>query len=574
MRFLPYIIILLLISCSVSPDREALSEARQLIDSNPDSSLSILRSIEMNVAHYLKGDRMEFYLLKAEAMNKSFIPMDTIQFMPRILDYYKSHGNELQLIKSYYLLGCVYRDRGNSPVALKYFLDATRTADSANNKDESKLLSRIYGQIAMLFHQQRIPGRELEALHKCKLYSLLCGDTLTAIQSIEYQGFAYAIMNKKDSAIIFAKRAYSDYRRIGKYNYAASSLGPIIAYYIDHDSLDIAKKYIDYYITFSGLFDSKTGMKQGHEMFYQILAKYYERKEQLDSAKFFYQKLIYSSTDVCSRESGYHGLLRVFTYLHNSDSIVKYANLCVEANDSANIIHSAKEINRTQALYDYSESQEVARQKKIEANRLKFMVIILIIIFCTAILLIILRIKHIKYKNKEEIREINTSYSETIIKYTMALTERKNLESDFRKVKADKDAEIEELKKLLATFSEFSNKDKWDAEQLLLDHEVVLRIHKHAAKGSVLPINEWNDLIGIIEKVLPDFYKFINRVDFCLTQQEKVICVLTRLHFIPTEIAALLDLKKQRISNLRRALNKKMFNQEGSKTFTYNIYRI
>lgn len=56
---------------------------------------------------------------------------------------------------------------------------------------------------------------------------------------------------------------------------------------------------------------------------------------------------------------------------------------------------------------------------------------------------------------------------------------------------------------MLSAFSDYSNKDSWDAEQSLMDHEIVRRIHKHAAQGAMLPINEWNDLIGLIEKFYP-----------------------------------------------------------------------
>lgn len=574
MRYLPYFILLFLVSCSVSPDHKALSEAVRLMDSKPDSALSILNSIEKDANHYNTGDRMSFFLLKAEAMNKSFAPMDTVQFMPKVLDYYKSHGNHLQLMNANYLMGCVYRDRGNSPVALGYYLKAVSITDSSDKREELELLARIYGQIAILFHQQRIPYRELGAWQKCMSYSLLCGDTLSAIQAIEHEGFAYTLMNKKDSAIIMAENAFSYYRRIGKINYAASSLGPIIAYYIDRDSLNKAKEGIDYYIAFSGLFNSKTGVKKGNEMFYHILGRYYEKKGQLDSAEVFYRKLISSATDISSKESGYHGLLSVFSSTQNSDSIVKYASLFAEANDSANIKHSADEINRTQALYDYSESQKLARYKANEASNLKIIVLSLFFIFCIVFLLAYNYLRHLRQRKDNEIRTLNSNYSEALTKYSMALRERKNLESNLAKVKADKDSEISELKKILSTFSDFSNKESWNAEQLLIDHEIVLRIHKHAAKGTILPANEWNDLMGIIEKILPYFFNFISRSELSLSLQEKVLCVLTRLHFIPTEIATLLGLKKQRISNLRRALNKKLFNQEGSKTFTANIYRI
>lgn len=147
MRKILYFFLLCLASCSVSSGRMALKEAEQLIDSLPDSALSILNSKEKDINHYSKKDRMAFLLLKAEAMNKSFTPMDTIKFMGDVLDYYKGHGNVTDLIKANYLMGCVYRDKGNSPLALKFFLDAVSINDSSYNRHNDELVSRAYGQI-------------------------------------------------------------------------------------------------------------------------------------------------------------------------------------------------------------------------------------------------------------------------------------------------------------------------------------------------------------------------------------------------------------------------------------------
>lgn len=141
-------------------------------------------------------------------------------------------------------------------------------------------------------------------------------------------------------------------------------------------------------------------------------------------------------------------------------------------------------------------------------------------------------------------------------------------------IKFEKDQEIEALKAQLSTYSEFSNRESWDAEQCLINQEIVNRLHKNATKGKIMNGNEWIDLQKLVRKLMPDFYDFITRQEYNLTDKEEKICVLTRLHFIPTEICSLLDLKKQRVSNMRANLNKKMFNKIGTKTFTSNIYRI
>ena len=56
-----------------------------------------------------------------------------------------------------------------------------------------------------------------------------------------------------------------------------------------------------------------------------------------------------------------------------------------------------------------------------------------------------------------------------------------------------------------------------------------------------------------------------------LKDQERKICYLTKLRFSPGEIVSLLSLSSQRVTNLRAALNLKLFNTKGSKSFSANI---
>ena len=59
-----------------------------------------------------------------------------------------------------------------------------------------------------------------------------------------------------------------------------------------------------------------------------------------------------------------------------------------------------------------------------------------------------------------------------------------------------------------------------------------------------------------------------------LTEKEVNVCILIKLRFIPTEIATLLDLTRQRVSNIRRSINHKLFRKEVAKTLDSNIRRL
>lgn len=572
-KLLYLFIIVLFISCS-SSEPKAVSDAEHLMNTKPDSALIALKKAKAESGNYSRKYRMKYYLLLAEAMNKNFIPMDTIQFMPEVLTYFQNHGTSNECVTANYMMGCVYRDKGDSPTSLKYYLDAVNSADTTKNDCDYKQLSRIYGQISLLYQKQRIPQRAIIQLQNCRKFALLAKDTLMAIQAYECMESAYSLFGNTDKAYEIAKKCYNDYKKIGAYNYAAAAQGQIIYYYVNHHEMKKAKNAINEYIMGSKRFNNNGDIKKDNEVFYYLIGKYYEELGNRDSAIYFYNKLTNSNADIDNIGNGYRGLLSVYSSIGNIDSVLKYANKYADANDSASLVHSADEINRTKALYDYNENLEISNKKTKEANKLRIIVITLSFIIILLIILVYSIINKQKKKINREIMEINSKYTDTLTKYNRALNERKKLVLGIDKIKADKDNEIENLKSQLSTYIDYSNRESWDTEQYLIDQEIVTRIHDLATKGKVMNAKEWIDLQQLVQKLLPKFYEFITNSKFSLTDKEEIICILTRLHFIPTEICSLLNLRKQRVSNIRANLNKRMFNKIGSKSFTSNIYRI
>lgn len=85
---------------------------------------------------------------------------------------------------------------------------------------------------------------------------------------------------------------------------------------------------------------------------------------------------------------------------------------------------------------------------------------------------------------------------------------------------------------------------------------------------------EWRHLIEIISRHLSDFYTKIDNESYALTSQEIKTSILVRLYFSPSEIATLLNLKNQRITNIRSAINKKLFGIDGAKGIDQNIRKM
>ena len=62
----------------------------------------------------------------------------------------------------------------------------------------------------------------------------------------------------------------------------------------------------------------------GYGIFYSYIGEYYEKTSRLDSALFYYRKLLNCSLgDIMKLESGYKGLMSVYAKMHKVDSVVK-----------------------------------------------------------------------------------------------------------------------------------------------------------------------------------------------------------------------------------------------------------
>ena len=571
-RLLYWVGLLIGISACVNPKgEEVLAEAERLVQASPDSALLVLEQAEKETATYPHRNRMRYLLLRAEAMNKAYFPLDSITYMDEVLDYYLSHGNRDERMRACYLMGSVWRDRRNSPLALQYYRDAIGEADTTATDCDYAQVSRIYAQMALLFHKQRYPQMELEQWKQAMRYALLAKDTLMYIQCQERMSSAYYLLNMEDSVVACTRRGYAAYLKYGRKDWAAATQLVMADYYLKCDSLAKAKQALDEYRNGSGFFESNGDILPGYGIFYSYKGEYFEKTSRLDSALFYYRKLLNCSLgDIMKLEGGYKGLMSVYAKMHEVDSVVKYAHLFANANDTANLRYSANEISRTQALYDYSESQRIAVEKSEENQRLW-------IVLCMGSIVLMLGGAWIYgYYRKQKVSQMlaNRKYTDLMMRYHQATEELQNVRFNKQQFQQQKEEEIEKLRQMLDAYKGHTHTGQWELEQSLLRHEIVKRMHQHAYKLAVPSDAEWQDLQGVVEKSLPEFYAKLTAFAGQLTDKEWKVCLLVKLNFIPSELTVLLNLSKQRVTNIRTNLNKKLFGESGSRTFDANLHKL
>lgn len=169
----------------------------------------------------------------------------------------------------------------------------------------------------------------------------------------------------------------------------------------------------------------------------------------------------------------------------------------------------------------------------------------------------------------------NEKYSSILYRYSQLKEDMQTLQSDIDIYRKKKEKEINELYILLSTYQESPiESDEWDIKQALISHQAVRQLRDAAVHAITPSEKQWDALEAIISEHESDFYQYITAKEHKLTRQEIRTAFLIRLFFIPLEVATLLNVSKQRMTNIRSSINKKLFNESGTKNIEQNIKRI
>ena len=168
---------------------------------------------------------------------------------------------------------------------------------------------------------------------------------------------------------------------------------------------------------------------------------------------------------------------------------------------------------------------------------------------------------------------MNVEYSSLLQQYHQTQEDLRLSKQDMNQFRQDKERDIKILKQKLTLYQEGPEMiEKWNSEHALLSSDIIKKLHTLACHAQSATNLQWKDLQEVAEQELPDFISQIHQKKCILTYQEYILCILIRLQFSQGEQAALLGVSKQRINNLKRSLNFKLFQESSAKTLNSNIF--
>ena len=553
------VLLFVLIACD---SRTSLTRMFDSIDSlassqHPQKALEALDNISPMYASMDKGERMkyEFLYVKAKAKNYESIAHDSV--IVDLADYYHNKGNNKEKMEAYYILGIYYKQKGDAPRALASFSKSLQYADSTRNVRDMML---VHGMLQEVYEEG---GLYTDARREMKLaanYGLKCKDTLAALIYKEFEPWYYLQIRDFDSVEIAANRIYkrSTQVKYGRPNTLVLSYSVLSQ--LEKKNWKKAKRYMDIYER--NFADPTVNTKGRSAILYDYKAKYYAGIGKLDSALHFIH-LQQRNRCLNNSEQVFRNYMNVYCAMGKVDSVIKYANLFCLYNDSAKANLYAERVTQIKSMYDYTQQQEEAFRQRSKSHRLMTALMLVASLGVIVVLSLVMLISRNRRRHAEAMRIEHNQYARLSARYEMVLEQQNMLmlkESEKSKMYDLLQQELEGLRQNMATVSATRNKES----QKMMEAAAVERLGELIAAGGHPSDEEWKELSKVFEEYDNGFSKWLADQSGKLNRREMRLCMLSRLHFQPSEAAVLLVTTRQNVTNMRSRMMPKVFGEEGS----------
>ncbi len=490
--------------------------------------------------------RMRAGLDSINQRNRNDQPITAADVQPYV-NFFDDHGTPNDRLLAHYLLGRAYHDHGEAPMALQCYQDALDYADTLSVGCDYPQLARVYAQMAQIFYEQGLYKEQLHHTKQSSKFAWMGKDTLAALMSYAQSGQAYRNLKMHDSLILVCEHVAKLYKRCGYPEYAARTLGYTLSTLISNNELEKARQYMHTYESKSGYFDSLGNIEVGREIYYKTKGLYFLHTNVLDSAEYFFRKELRDGKDFGNQNSAANGLALLYHKTHKPDSIAKYAICAYTMLDSVYAQRSTKEVERLQALYNYTRHQEIARreQERASAEKSKRQLSIAILFGVTLLAILIIRKMYIDRKKRQvqyiqNLEQLEQTQSELLLLRSHA--------EEYNELIAIKESIYEEQNVILQEQRKKKLLDHAEIDKRILESDICNRILKNTYKK--LTVEELRECRKFVLENLPEFNNLLLSKQYKINNNDFNVCVLFRLGIKSKEVSNMLGLSQGRISQI------------------------
>lgn len=572
MKYLTYLCLILLALFSCNGRKTAqLRYISKLADSIPDSACVLLVQFESEESDLDRADRMHYIFTKTKIEDLLDKPFTADSAIKEVADYYSTHETANESMYAYYLLGRVYVQRGESPQALQAYYDALEKADTTRADFDYRILVKIYGQMADLFHLQNLPEDEIRALHEYCKYKKISGTNIDYVVAKGQYVAPYYMLGKKDTVLQIIKSTYDELRQLGDTTMAVQFHPTAIYIYTLRNQLDKAGRLIRSFEKESGAFDAEGNIETGREHYYATKGFYELAVNHLDSAEFLFRKVI----GYGFRSDGYRGLMMLYRQKNNMDSVVHYSLLFEDAQDTLHNNMQIDAIHRMASLYNYSRSERKAGLEAQKARNATNGIITLLVFMALGGAVALQYYLSYRKKKMNEIKRLDSALYNAKCEYQYIQAELEALKNrDYEKLIAEKEQKGKELKlaiENLAGESGLSSDTNGLEEFAKCEIAVSFAARKDFCADNQIPTQkEWRTLESQFRKYMPMVHKTLVK-EKKLSPLELHVCILLILDFRESSIVILTNSLAQTITKAKVRANLKIFGENSAQTLKANL---
>jgi tetratricopeptide (TPR) repeat protein len=513
------------------------------------------------------GESHEAMLRQLEAleqMNRADSVMTNDSLAEALTNYFDSHGTANERLRAHYILGRTYADMGEAPRALDCYYDALSCADTTATDCDFRTLIGINGQMAVIFHQQNLPQDEIQAVRRYIHYMQKAypKDTLKSLIAQEQLIRPYYLMGQKDSVLQIIEKTNKELLLLGHNKEAARVLITSIYIYIERNQLDKAGQLLDTYEKESCIWDNNGNILKGRETYYWVKGFYELGINKIDSAEYYFRKAI-SHGDFQCISNAYKGMLTVYQYKHNIDSVVYYSHLNEVALDSLHNRMQTDAIHQTSALYDYTRSEKLAEQKTAEAEHSRFLLLLSSALGVAVVFGLLLAFSVYRKRKQAQLFQ----YQRDLEHLERAQTKLQELRSEEQEHSLSTinslSEEIATLQRRVAEYAKMPERRR--TETSLMESDIVTHLRELLGQNppAEASLADMQALKSLVNEQLPMFYGTLNTSSCTLNPIEYEVCLLIRVHFSPADICKLLGRSDSYISHTRRRILQKVYGIDG-----------
>jgi tetratricopeptide (TPR) repeat protein len=552
-------ICLVFLSCNTNRKKvnTLFDTVENIVEQYPDSALILLDSIR-NPYELNESQHAKYVLLSVQAKDKAYrdITSDTLIFSAK--DYFQKEDDQKNLALFEFYCGRVLQSQGEIEKAIETYL---KVRDKANEIKDIYLCGLSEFFIGELNYSQRLYDEAISHYKNAENNFSLIGDKYkNQIISCMNIGNSFLLKNFSDSAFFYHHKGLD----IAKFHNDSASQINILqnmgVAFLKINEADSAKN-----ATLQAL--SLASNREIRAKLYLNMAKIHNQENKNDSALFYSNQALSVSNDdnslkvavfiLLSRIEESNGNYQKSLDYHKQYS--KYLAAVYKGKENSNILDIQKK-------YDFELLQNA--NKNLIINRLWISIgLILSVVFIAIMLFVVYRNRRLNVEAlltaKQQIYQLKEMVNKEIEE------KHNNDKAHYETNKKIKDVLFRQLdvsKKISLMESYFRDDEKGNGIKILKKMNEILYDSNNQFDWDIFyqPINAlYNDFIVQLKNLYPE-----------LTEEEVLICCLSKVGFNNTEIALLTKSPSENVIRKKKAVIRKKTGMKKQENFTKQLSEI